>query len=125
DRRKMKLIHFNDVRLRNKLLLIYMFSVFLPIILTNIIFYNVTSGNVREQKIKDNELALQQVKNNFRQGVEDAAGVAAVLYSDALLYQFLDTEYENPVQFIHGYNTNFRDVNRYTPGSSSINAIHL
>ena len=121
----MKLIHFNDVRLRNKLLLIYMFSVFLPIILTNIIFYNVTSGNVREQKIKDNELALQQVKNNFRQGVEDAAGVAAVLYSDALLYQFLDTEYENPVQFIHGYNTNFRDVNRYTPGSSSINAIHL
>ncbi|GAA0286142.1 two-component system sensor histidine kinase YesM [Gracilibacillus halotolerans] len=121
----MKRIHFNDVRLRNKLLLIYMFSVFLPIILTNIIFYLVTSENVREQKLKDNELALQQVVNNFRQGVEDAAGVAAVLYSDALLYEFLDKEYENPVDFIHGYNNNFRDINRYTPGSSSITLIHL
>src|SRR5690606_111480 len=108
----MKLIHFNDVRLRNKLLLIYMFSVFLPIVLTNIIFYIVTSNNVKEQKLKDNELALEQVASNFRKGVEDATGVAAVFYSDALLYQFLDTTYQNPVEFIHGYNNKFRDINR-------------
>ena len=121
----MRQIHFNDVRLRNKLLLIYMFSVFIPIVLTNIIFYIVTSNNVKEQKLKDNELALEQVASNFRKGVEDATGVAAVFYVDALLYQFLDTTYQNPVEFIHGYNNKFRDINRYTPVYSSINTIHL
>ncbi|UOQ48384.1 sensor histidine kinase [Gracilibacillus caseinilyticus] len=121
----MKKIHFNDIRIRNKLLLIYMFSVFLPIILTNVIFYNVTSENVRTQKIHDNELALRQVATNFKQGVEDAVGIASVLYADAFVNKLLDTSYDSPVDFILAYNNNFRDINKYTPVYSSIRSIHL
>ncbi|WP_163578914.1 sensor histidine kinase [Gracilibacillus saliphilus] len=121
----MKKIHLNDIRIRNKLLLIYMFSVFLPIVLTNVIFYNVTSENVRTQKIHDNELALRQVANSFKQGVEDAVGIASVLYADAFVYQLLDTTYESPVDFILAYNNNFRDINKYTPVYSSIRSIYL
>ncbi|UOQ85103.1 sensor histidine kinase [Gracilibacillus salinarum] len=121
----MKKIHFNDIRIRNKLLLIYMFSVFLPIILTNVIFYNVTSENVRTQKIHDNELALRQVATSFKQGVEDAVGIASVLYADAVVNKLLDTNYDSPVDFILAYNNNFRDINKYTPVYSSIRSIHL
>ncbi|SFL52269.1 two-component system, sensor histidine kinase YesM [Gracilibacillus orientalis] len=121
----MKKIHLNDIRIRNKLLLIYMFSVFLPIVLTNVIFYNVTSENVRTQKIHDNELALRQVANSFKQGVEDAVGIASVLYSDAFVYQLLETTYESPIDFILAYNNNFRDINKYTPVYSSIRSIYL
>ncbi|QGH33955.1 sensor histidine kinase [Gracilibacillus salitolerans] len=121
----MKKIHLNDIRIRNKLLLIYMVSVFLPIVLTNVIFYNVTSENVRTQKIHDNELALRQVANSLKQGVEDAVGIASVLYSDAFVYQLLETTYESPVDFILAYNNHFRDINKYTPVYSSIRSIHL
>ncbi|MGP4041457.1 sensor histidine kinase [Gracilibacillus sp. D59] len=121
----MKKIHLNDIRIRNKLLLIYMFSVFLPIVLTNVIFYNVTSENVRTQKLHDNQLALRQVANSFKQGIEDAVGVASVLYSDAFVYQLLDKRYESPVDFILAYNNNFRDINKYTPVYSSIRSIDL
>lgn len=102
-----------------------MFCVFLPIVLTNVIFYNVTSENVRSQKIHDNQLALRQVANSFKQGVEDAVGVASVLYSDAFVYQLLDTAYESPVDFILDYNNHFRDINKYTPVYSSIRSVHL
>ncbi|WP_058306619.1 sensor histidine kinase [Gracilibacillus massiliensis] len=121
----MNKIHLNDIRIKNKLLLIYMFSVFLPIVLTNVIFYHVTSENVRNQKIHDNELALRQVKNGFNQGVEDAAGIASVLYSDAFVYEFLNKNYESPLDFILAYNTHFRDINKFTPIYSSIRSIHL
>ncbi|SER50668.1 two-component system, sensor histidine kinase YesM [Gracilibacillus ureilyticus] len=121
----MKILHFNDIRIRNKFLLIYMFSVFLPIILTNIIFYIVTTENVRDQKIKDYELALEQIATGFRQGVEDAAGIASVLYSDAYIYQLLNKSYETPVEFISAYINNFRDINKYTPIYSSVDSIHL
>ncbi|KAB8131023.1 sensor histidine kinase [Gracilibacillus oryzae] len=121
----MKKIHFNDIRIRNKLLLIYMFSVFLPIILTNIIFYIVTTENVRDQKLEDYELALEQIATGFRQGVEDAAGIASVLYSDAYIYRLLNKTYETPVEFIAAYNNNFRDINKYTPIYSSVDSIHL
>ncbi|SHM98929.1 sensor histidine kinase [Gracilibacillus kekensis] len=121
----MNKIHLNDIRIKNKLLLIYMVSVFLPIVLTNVIFYHVTSENVRNQKIHDNELALRQVTNGFKQGVEDAAGIASVLYSDAFVYEFLDKNYESPLNFILAYNTHFRDINKFTPVYSSIRSIHL
>lgn len=121
----MKGIHLNNISFRNKLLLIYMVSVFLPIILTNIIFYHVTSENVRNQKIHDNELAIRQVANSFQQGVDDAAGIASVLYSDALVFQLLDTDYQSPVEFILAYNENFRDINKYTRVYSSIRNINL
>jgi two-component system, sensor histidine kinase YesM len=121
----MKKIHFNDIQIRNKLLLIYMFSVFLPIILTNIIFYLDTTNNVREQKMKDYELALEQMATGFRQGVEDAAGIASVLYSDAYIYQLLNKYYDKTVDFILAYNNNFRDINKYTPIYSSVDSIQL
>ncbi|GAE91983.1 two-component sensor histidine kinase [Gracilibacillus boraciitolerans JCM 21714] len=117
--------HLNNIKIKNKLLLIYMFSVFLPIVLTNVIFYYVTSENVRNQKIHDNELALRQVTNSFKQGVEDAVGIASVLYSDAFVYQFLDKNYESPLDFILAYNSQFRDINKFTPIYSSIRSINL
>lgn len=121
----MKDLHFNNIKIRNKLLMIYFISVFLPIVLTNIIFYYVTSENVKEQKRQDNELALTQIFNSFKQGVEDAAGVASILYSDPYVSELLSQDYESPIGFIHAYNKYFRDINKYSPVYSTIRSIHL
>lgn len=39
--------NLNNVRLRDKMLLLYFLCVFVPILLTNFIFYNVTTTSVK------------------------------------------------------------------------------
>lgn len=71
----MKLL--NNIRLRNKMFLVYFLGIIAPIILTNIIFYNIITGNVREQRIKDIDLAVEQIKNEFRLMVDQAVGLSS------------------------------------------------
>lgn len=117
--------HFNNIRLRNKLLIIYIVSVFIPIILTNVIFYYVTTENVKSQKMHDLSLSLEQMSNEFSQGVDDAIGVSTVLYADNMLYSFLERQYTSLIDFILAYNSYFRDIDKYVPIYSSIHSITI
>lgn len=121
----MKNFHFNDISLRNKLLLVYFISVFIPIVATNIIFYYVTNENVKTQKIQDLSLTLEQMADEFRQGIDDAIGISTVLYTDNNLYTFLETRYESVTEFIRAYNADFRDIDKYVPIYSSIHSISV
>lgn len=71
----MKLL--NNIRLRNKMFLVYFLGVIAPIILTNVIFYNTITGNVKAQRIKDIDLAVEQIKNEFRLIVDQAVGLSS------------------------------------------------
>lgn len=121
----MKRIYFNNIGLRNKLLIIYIVSVFIPITLTHIIFYNVTTENVRTQKINDLSFSVEQMATEFRKGVDDAVGVSAVLYADSQLYDFIQTEYDSTLDFIQAYNSYYRNISKYVPIYSSIRSISL
>lgn len=121
----MKNFHFNDISLRNKLLLVYFISVFIPIVATNIIFYYVTNENVKTQKIQDLSLTLEQMADEFRQGIDDAIGISTVLYTDNNLYTFLETRYDSITEFIRAYNADFRDIDKYVPIYSSIHSISV
>lgn len=122
---KMNRSHFNNVSLRNKLLLVYFVSVFIPIVLTNIIFYYVTTENVKTQKKRDLSLAVEQMANEFSKGIDSAVGVSNTLYADNILYSFLEKRYETLADFVHAYNTDFRDINRYVPIYSSVRSISV
>jgi len=121
----MKYLHLNNIKLKNKLLLVYFISVFIPIILTNITFYYVTTENVKKQKERDFSLAVEQMANDFGKGIEDAVGVSNVLYTDNVLYTFLEYEYETLADFVQAYNTDFRDINRYVPIYSAVHSISV
>src|SRR5699024_10961479 len=111
----MKYLHLNNISLKNKLLLVYFISVFIPIVFTNITFYYVTTENVKKQKQRDLSLAVEQMANDFERGIEDAVGVSNVLYTDNILYTFLENDYKTLSDFVQAYNTDFRDINRYVP----------
>ncbi|MRH42794.1 HAMP domain-containing protein [Aquibacillus halophilus] len=121
----MNRFHFNNIGLRNKLLIIYIVSVFLPITLTHIAFYNVTSENVRTQKMHDLSLSVEQMANEFRKAMDEAVAVSSVLYVDSRLYTFLETEYDSVIEFIHAYNSYYRDISKFVPIYSSIRSINL
>ncbi|MFE9276679.1 sensor histidine kinase [Paenibacillus glucanolyticus] len=111
----------NNVRLRDKMLLMYFLAVFLPILITNLIFYNVTSGSVREQRIQDITVALEQMKNEFRREVEDALEISSVFYTDVQLNEIVETGYDHPADYIEAYDSYLRRI--LNSGSAVYNSV--
>lgn len=67
----------NHIRMRNKMLLIYFLCVFIPIVLTNLLFYNAITENVRNQRIRDIDRTIEQISNDFREQVDNAVGLSS------------------------------------------------
>lgn len=108
------------------MLIIYIFCVFVPILLTNVIFYNVTTENVKNQRMKDISYAIEQIKNEFRTKIYDALTVSSVFLADYTLNQILETNYENPADYVEAYDSYFRRIlNNYTPVYNSVQNIKI
>jgi len=119
-------ISLNNVRLRDKMLILYVLSAFIPIVLTNVIFYQVTSENVRKQRMQDISRALEQIKNEFRAEVDDAVSVSTIFYMDYNLNEILENEYEKPADYVMAYDSYFRRIlNNYTPVYTSVQNIKI
>ncbi|MBD0380852.1 sensor histidine kinase [Paenibacillus sedimenti] len=118
--------HLHNVRLRNKLLMLYVLCVFIPILLTNIIFYNVTTHNVERQKTEDISLNLDKLKDDFRASVDNAVGISSVFYTDSLLNEVLEQRYEETIDFVRVYNNQVSaNVNKYNSVYSEIKSVQL
>jgi two-component system sensor histidine kinase YesM len=103
-------LRINNVRLRNKMLILYVFSVLVPILCTNVIFYVVMTNNVKEQRMTDISRAVQQVRNDFRAEVDDIVGLSTVFYTDYILNEILEEEYEQPHEYVAAYDSYLRRV---------------
>ena len=114
---------FNNLQLRNKFLVLYIFAVFLPITLTNIIFYNVTTSNVKEQKMNDTQLVFQQMRADFLGLIEFPIGVTATLYTDLHMNEFFEKEYSSLAEYVGNYDQQLRGLNKYGPSFLSLRDI--
>lgn len=121
----MKKVIFNNIGLRNKLLFIYICTVFIPITLTHIVFYHVTTNNIKDQKRSDISLSLKQIASDFRLAVDDAVGISSMLYTDYELYNFLEKRYGNTIDYIHAYNDYYREISIQAPSYASVHSINL
>lgn len=122
---KMKVFNFNNIGLRQKLLIIYIFAVFIPITLTHIVFYQVTSNNVRTQKMNDISLTVKKMSNDFLIAIEDAVGISSMLYTDYQLYNFLETKYDSTTDFIRAYHNYYDNISKEVPLYSPVHSINL
>ncbi len=100
----------NNVRLRDKMLILYFLAVFIPIFATNMIFYQVTTSNVKDQRMKDISRALEQVKNEFRDEITDAVGISTEFYTDVFMNEILDENYEQPHEYVAAYDSYLRRI---------------
>jgi two-component system sensor histidine kinase YesM len=120
------LLNLNNIRLRNKFLIMYVLCVMIPIIITNVSFYQVTSNNVRDQRMRDIARALEQVKNEFRMKTEDAIGISNVILRDHNLNDYLEKEYTNPTEYVAEYDSYARRMlNSYMPVYTNIQNIRI
>ncbi|MCC3379660.1 sensor histidine kinase [Paenibacillus farraposensis] len=117
----------DHVRLRDKMLLLYFLCVFIPVVLTNLIFYHVTSQNVKEQRMQDISRALEQIKIEFYREFEDAMEISSILYIDHQLNELLELAYPHPADYIAAYDSYLRHMlnNTYSPVYHSVGGITI
>ncbi|MDF2835502.1 MAG: proteinhistidine kinase [Paenibacillus sp.] len=114
------------IRLRNKMMIVYIFCVFLPILITNIVFYQVTSENVKRQNLEDTTKALEQIKNELLSELDGAINVSSGFFTDNKLNELLENEYAQPADYIEAYDSYFRRIlNSYTPIYASVQNIKI
>lgn len=114
------------IRLRNKMMIVYIFCVFLPILITNIVFYQVTSENVKRQNLEDTTKALEQIRNHLLSELDGAINVSSGFFTDNKLNELLENEYGQPADYIEAYDSYFRRIlNSYTPIYASVQNIKI
>ena len=116
---------FHNIRLKNKMLIMYFFAVFIPIVLTNVIFYIVTIENVKKQQMQDSTLALQQINREFKTIIDEAVGISSSLYTNLNLNLFLEKDYVEDIDYIEKHNSLLRNFNQSRPINPSINSIRF
>lgn len=114
--RGFRLPNWDDLRLKNKLILLYLAAVLIPILLTNLFFYQMTADNVRSDKVKDLRQSLERNKDNFRKMIDNIVSFSSVIYNDGPLYSALDEDYSGEEQILYAFSEVFNNsINRFVP----------
>lgn len=90
----------SNLKIRSKLILIYVICVFLPIVLTNVLFYQVTTNNIKNQKTADAEEAIAQLQSELGALIDDAAGISYLYSIDRQLIDHLNTEHPSNDHYV-------------------------
>ncbi|WP_438348633.1 sensor histidine kinase [Paenibacillus sp. FA6] len=116
----------NNIRMRNKMLIIYFLCVFLPLLIISFIFYYMTTNNMKDQIIEDSTRAMEQVKNEFAKEVEGTMEISSLFYTDHLLNEVIDTKYIHPAAYIGAYDGYLRRIlNAYSPVYNAVGEITI
>lgn len=106
----------NDIKVKNKLVLLYILAVLIPVIITDFTFYNAIYNNVKDQRISDINQSIQRVELNLKNYIDTGIGISNIFYADEILNSILDKEYSNTLEYLNDYDTYIRPiVTRYIP----------
>ncbi len=116
----------NDIRLRNKMVIVFILAVFIPVVLTNVIFFNLTTSSVKKQKLADINRGLEQIRNEVDDQIESAVGISTVLYNDTLLNEYIERQYSNQSDYVENYHTYMINLlDKYSPVYEAIQAVTI
>lgn len=117
---------FNNFKIRNKLLLIYAFCVFIPIIVTDaIILHTVNVNSIRDQQ-KELQYAMERIEYNLTETVNGCILFTNNLYMDPSLNQFLNKKYINYMTYYDDFIKLSRNNNfSYNYNNGIVNKIQI
>jgi two-component system sensor histidine kinase YesM len=99
-----KIIYFNNLNIRRKLLLLYTFGVLLPIIITDATILYTVNVNYNESRMRDLRHAMERVEYNLGQNIEASTLFTNNMYTDSLLNKFLNKQYSSYNDYYDEYN---------------------
>jgi two-component system sensor histidine kinase YesM len=109
-----KIITIDDIKVKNKLILLYILSVLIPVVVTNFIFYYNINKSVKEQQTVFLRDTLQTIKLNVESRIEDCIRVTDIFYQDNKLSILLSNNYKNQNEYYSVYNSDLKYyINKY------------
>jgi len=105
---KTLLRHINNLKLSNKLLVIYILCVLLPITIGNLIFYTNLRDQLKENEIEKIKFSINRMSEEFARTIQEIVSVSDVFYNDMKLNEDLETVYTEFSDYSIEYNTNLK-----------------
>ncbi|MEJ6950275.1 sensor histidine kinase [Natronospora cellulosivora (SeqCode)] len=93
----------NDMKVKHKLYLVYIFCVVAPIIIINLIFYLNMASNVKEIHINYYTSSAQRIAALIEKDLNFLISQANKIYLDQKLYEMLDVEYGRDLDYVETY----------------------
>ncbi|PQP83371.1 sensor histidine kinase [Paenibacillus sp. PCH8] len=99
-----KRIHFlDDWSLRSKLYILFIFCVLIPVLATNVVFYQSIKGHMEEKERSRISEMQQRIRFNLRNSLDNSLYVSNFLYTDVTLNRFMESRYRNPEDYYFAY----------------------
>lgn len=95
----------DDFKLKKKLLILYVFCVLIPLVATDsiLLYIVVRSEQVENQHVRESDASA--VHYNLSSIIERASGTAKNIYMNEYVEEFLNEEYDTPMDYVVAYNT--------------------
>ena len=125
-RDKLNVHILDNFKIRNKLIMIYVFCVIIPVLLSNYAMYSF----IRETAVKEQrdtlESTIERISYNLTERLNSCVSISNYLYTDRALNQFIKNTYNTPVEYYHQYNKLMQDnVIRYYYTAQSVYNIEI
>ncbi|WP_342417792.1 sensor histidine kinase [Paenibacillus sp. FSL R10-2782] len=112
-------------RLKTKLYVLFVFCVLIPVIATNLLFYQSIKGSIEQKEYTNSNQSLQRIKFNLRNNIDNSLYVSNFLYTDEILNRFMDSVYHNEEDYYQAYYNMLSNNNifRYYYSYQNVNQI--
>jgi two-component system sensor histidine kinase YesM len=99
----------DDYKLKKKLKILYIYSVLLPIIITDSVIVYIFVASEHASMEKGMENIASAVKYNFFYDIEEAAGATKKIYMNKYVNQFMDKQFESELDYYLSYQAFMKD----------------
>ncbi len=111
--------YLDNLKLRNKMILMVCICVLLPIAATNTIFFSMMYSAEKERQQNEINNTLKSVEGTLDNMIEYMTGAAANLYTTKDLYAFLDKQYDSDYEYLIAYKSNSALFHKVTFGNNT------
>ncbi len=126
-KKKFKLRSFvNDIPLNYKFFLIFFVGVLLPIVVINLLVMDRMAGLIKAREEQNLEISMERARKDIHDFIDGGVAVSHALSTDKTLYEMLDREYANLLDFYEMFDEQLRNrVTSYIPVNNQIQRIGI
>lgn len=99
----------NNIKIRRKLILLYIICVFIPVLITDYGFYVNAKNTINNERMINIERSLERISAQVNRYIGTCISLSDVLYSDMFLYEYLDDQYTDSIHYYEMYNSKLKN----------------
>jgi two-component system, sensor histidine kinase YesM len=100
----------NNFSITQKMMLIFIGCVIIPLLIQNIFYYSATEKNIQEEMVQRLTHSLNEKTAKVNGCLTGTISLSLRYNANEALYKFLDTNYSDPINYLVSYQDNIKDL---------------